>query len=87
MNRLIVKHNLHLLMAQKRIKSIKELSRIMGYEYATLYNFNTYVHKKLDPMLIADLCELFSCEIGDLLYLEDKPTEYKLYNIADSFGN
>jgi DNA-binding Xre family transcriptional regulator len=58
-------------MAKKRIKSIKELSRITGYEYSTLYNFNSYVHKKLDPKLVADLCELFGCNVGDLLYLEN----------------
>lgn len=68
-----VRHNLPLLMAKKRIKSIKELERIMKkHEYSTLINFNTYAHKKLDPELVADLCELFGCQLGDLLYLEDK---------------
>jgi DNA-binding Xre family transcriptional regulator len=71
---MVVRHNLPVLMAKNRIKSIKELERIMKkYEYSTLINFNTYVHKKLDPELVADLCELFRCKIGDLLYLEDKP--------------
>lgn len=70
---MIIRHNLPLLMAKKRIKSIKELERsIKKYEYATLINFNTYVHKKLDPELVADLCEFFGCKIEDLLYLEDK---------------
>lgn len=69
---MIVKHKLPLLMAKNEIKSIKELSRITGIEYATLYNFSSYVHKKLDPDLIATLCELFSCEVGDLLYIKDK---------------
>lgn len=69
---MVIRHNLPLLMAKKRIKSIKELQRVMKkYEYATLINFNTYVHKKLDPELVADLCELFGCGIGDLLYLEE----------------
>lgn len=70
---MVIRHNLPLLMAKKRIKSIKELQRVMKkYEYATLINFNTYVHKKLDPELVADLCELFGCNIEDLLYLEDE---------------
>lgn len=72
---MVVRHNLPLLMAKKRIKNIAELSRITGYEYATLINFKNYVHKKLDPKLVADLCELFGCQIGDLLYLEEKPKE------------
>jgi putative transcriptional regulator len=68
-----VRHNLPLLMAKKRIKSMKELQRVMKkYEYATLVNFNNYVHKKLDPELVADFCEFFGCEIGDLLYLEEE---------------
>jgi putative transcriptional regulator len=67
-----VKHNLPLLMAKNQIKSIKELSRVTEIEYATLYNFSSYVHKKLDPDLIATLCELFRCEVGDLLYIKEK---------------
>lgn len=63
-------------MAKKRIKSIKELARQMykkyGYDYATLYNFNVYIHKKLDPKLIVDFCEFFNCDINDLLYLEEQ---------------
>jgi DNA-binding Xre family transcriptional regulator len=59
-------------MAKQKIKSIKELSRITGYEYSTLYNFSVYIHKKLDPKLVADLCELFGCTVGDLLYLEEE---------------
>jgi DNA-binding Xre family transcriptional regulator len=73
---LIIRHNLPLLMARKRIKSIKELTRLMDkYEYATLYNFSTYVHKKLDPTLIVDLCDFFNCGIDDLLYLEENKKE------------
>lgn len=73
---MVIRHNLPLLMAKKRIKSIKELARQMykkyGYDYATLYNFNVYIHKKLDPKLIADFCEFFNCDINDLLYLEEQ---------------
>lgn len=72
MNTLVVRHNLPLLMAKNKIKSIKELSRITGYEYATLYRFSSYIHKKMDADLIADLCELFGCNVGDLLYLEEE---------------
>jgi hypothetical protein len=61
-------------MAKNHIKSIKDLTRKMegkyGYEYKTLYNFNVYIHKKLDPELVADFCEFFDCSINDLLYLE-----------------
>lgn len=73
---MVIRHNLPLLMAKNRIKSIKELTRQMdknyGYDYATLYNFNVYIHRKLDPKLIADFCEFFHCGIDDLLYLEER---------------
>ena len=72
---MVIRHNLPLLMAKNNIKSVKDLTRRMerkyGYEYATLYNFRTYAHKKLDPELIADFCEFFNCGIDDLLYLEN----------------
>ena len=58
-------------MAQRGIKSIKELTRQLDkYDYATLYNFSTYIHKKLDPELVYDLCVFFDCEVGDLFYIE-----------------
>lgn len=73
---LVIRHNLPLLMVRKRVKSIKELARLMDkYEYATLYNFYSYVHKKLDPTLIADFCAFFECGIDDLLYLEEEKKE------------
>lgn len=65
-----VKHNLLLLMAKNNIKSLSELSRISGIEYPTLYNFYAYIHKKLDPELIAILCETLNCDISDLLVLK-----------------
>lgn len=84
---MVVKHNLPLLMAKKQIKSIKQLSRITQIEYATLINFNTYVHKKLDPELVSKLCEVLECEIGDLLYLEDVQKEEVLDGQAFQRGN
>jgi DNA-binding Xre family transcriptional regulator len=67
-----VRHNLPVLMAKRKIKSVKELSRISGIEYPTLYNFYVYIHKKLDPEIIATLCMVLHCRIGDLLYLDSE---------------
>lgn len=66
-----VKHNLRFLMYKRHINSIRELSEATGIHYRTLQNFSSYVHKKLDPVLISQLCEFFNCNINDLLYLED----------------
>lgn len=67
---MVVKHNLRLLMAKNKIKSISQLSRMTGINQVTLYNLDNGVHKKIDPDITAALCETFDCEIGDLYYLE-----------------
>lgn len=66
-----VKHNLKFLMYKNHINSIRELSERTGIHYRTLQNFSSYVHKKLDPELIAELCKFFNCGIHELLYLEE----------------
>jgi len=67
-----IKHRLFVLMAENNIRSLRKLSADTGIEYRTLQNFSSYVHKKLDPMLIATLCEFFGCTIGELLYIEEQ---------------
>jgi len=66
-----VRHNLRVLMAQNKINSIRELSERSGIYVITLRNFSSYVHKKIDPVLVVELCKFFNCDIADLLYLED----------------
>jgi putative transcriptional regulator len=70
-----VKHRLPILMAERDIKSVVQLSEKTGIDYRTLYNFYSYVHKKLDPQLIVILCQTLRCEIGDLLYLKEVEEE------------
>jgi DNA-binding Xre family transcriptional regulator len=65
-----VKHRLRVLMAQNNVRSMRELSELTGIETFTLYNFDTYVHKKLDPKIIVAICQALKCDISDLLYLE-----------------
>jgi DNA-binding Xre family transcriptional regulator len=66
-----IRHNLWPLMIRKNIKTLAELSRQTGVDYRTLQNFNSYIHKKLDPELICKLCKTLECSIGDLLFIED----------------
>jgi len=70
-----VRHRLPILMAEREIKSVAMLSEKSGIDYRTLYNFYSYVHKKLDPQLIITLCETLKCDIGDLLCLKEVKEE------------
>jgi len=65
-----VRNRLPELMARERIKSVKQLSRLTGISYPTLYNFYNEKYETFNAQLIKRLCEFFNCEIGDLLYLE-----------------
>jgi DNA-binding Xre family transcriptional regulator len=65
-----VRNNLPKLMGEKRVKSLKELSRTTNLPYSTLYNFHTEKQETFNAELIKTLCKTFDCEIGDLLYLE-----------------
>jgi DNA-binding Xre family transcriptional regulator len=67
-----LRHNLPVLMAKRNIKSIKQLSEMARVDKSTLYNFNNYVHKKIDPDLTVILCQTLKCDIGDLYYLEEE---------------
>lgn len=67
-----VRTNLRLLMAKKRINSISELSEITSLPYSTLLNFYNEKYSTFNGKLIITLCELFGCQVGDLLYLEEE---------------
>ncbi|MCP1355054.1 helix-turn-helix domain-containing protein [Aneurinibacillus migulanus] len=67
-----VRHNLPVLMAKRKIKSIAHLSRMTRVDRTTLYNFNNYIHKKIDPELTVILCQTLKCDIGDLFYLSEE---------------
>ncbi|ARK28757.1 hypothetical protein BkAM31D_02220 [Halalkalibacter krulwichiae] len=64
-----LRHNLRVLMAKKRVKSLKQLSELINYDYAKIVQFNNYNQNKIDPILITKLCEFFGCTLKDLLFL------------------
>lgn len=75
---MVVKHNLRLLMAKNKVKSILELSRKTGINHVYLYNMDNGIHKKIDPEVTAKLCETFNCGIGDLYYLDKEVGKWYL---------
>ncbi|WP_100406241.1 helix-turn-helix domain-containing protein [Bacillus solitudinis] len=64
-----IRHNLRVLMAKRRVKSIKQLSEDTGIDYAVLIQFNNYRQRKIDPVVVTKLCEYFGCTLKDFLYI------------------
>lgn len=65
-----VKNRLHILMGEKRIRSINQLSKDTGITRQTLTRIYNEEAERLDFETIGTLCDYFGCEIGDLLYLD-----------------
>lgn len=68
----VLKNNLRLLMAQKGIRSMVELERQSGVSRQVLDRLDKNKSKRLDFDTVVKLCDLFDCEPGDLLYIEEE---------------
>lgn len=66
-----VRTRLHILMGEKKIRSINQLSKETGITRATLTRIYDEEANQLDFQTIGKLCTFFECEIGDLLYLDE----------------
>jgi putative transcriptional regulator len=62
---------LHVLMGEKKIRSINQLSKETGIARTTLTRIYNEESSQLDFATIEKLCDYFNCDIGDLLYLEE----------------
>lgn len=67
-----LKNNLRLLMAKKGVRTMVELEEKSGVSRQVLDRFDKDKSKRLDFDTIVKLCKFFDCEVGDLLYLEEK---------------
>ncbi len=70
-----VKSKLHILMGERKIKSINQLSNETGITRKTLTRIYNDESNQLDFGTIAKLCDFFECDLSDLLYLEDEGEE------------
>lgn len=68
----VLKNNLRLLMAKQGIKSIVELERQSGVSRQVLDRLDKNKTKRLDFDTVVKLCDLFDCEPGDLLYIDEE---------------
>lgn len=64
-----IKNRLPALMGEKRVKSVRQLSKATGIPYATLMNFYHEKYETFNGDLVVKLCQYFECDIADLIYL------------------
>lgn len=67
-----LKNNLRILMAQHGIRSMVELEAKSGVSRQVLDRLEKGKSKRLDFDTVVKLCNLFNCEVGDLLYVDKK---------------
>jgi len=69
---MMIKSNLAMLMAGKKIRSLNELSRQTGVSAPALGRLYDGTNVRIDYSTIEALCLFFDCQIGDLLeYVKD----------------
>jgi DNA-binding Xre family transcriptional regulator len=69
---LAIKNKLLVLMAERKIRSLKSMSRISGINYNTVRKFSLQQVTRFDSDTVEDLCKALDCDIKDLLYIEEK---------------
>lgn len=67
-----LKNNLRILMAQHGIRTMVELEERSGVSRQVLDRLEKGKSKRLDFDTVVKLCNLFDCEVGDLLYVDKK---------------
>lgn len=67
-----LRNNLRILMAKKGVRTMVELEERSGVSRQVLDRLDKNKSKRLDFDTIVKLCKFFECEVGDLLYLEEK---------------
>jgi putative transcriptional regulator len=67
-----VKSRLHILMGEKKIRSINQLSKDTGITRRTLTRIYNDEAEQIDLKTLTTLCVFFNCLPGDLLTLEEE---------------
>jgi putative transcriptional regulator len=68
----MIKSNLPMLMAEKKIRSLNKLSKETGVSAPALARLYDGTNVRVDYSTIEALCRFFNCGIGDLLeYVPD----------------
>lgn len=67
-----IQNNTRIFMAKHQIKTYGELAKKVNHPYSSVRGFVNGKHKTFNEKLVNDLCELFDCEVGELLYVEKR---------------
>lgn len=68
----MIRNNLAKLMADKKMRSISQLSKEISLDRRTLTAIYDEKNKGIDYDTLIKLCRYFQCGVGDLLEFEDK---------------
>lgn len=71
---MIVKNNLRILMAKEKM-NIKDVHEKTGLSRTTISKLYNEESTTIAFETIQKLCQLFDCDVNDLLYLDDKKEE------------
>lgn len=66
----MIKSNLHVLMGQNKIKSIRQLSELTGISRLSLTKLYDGDGKGIEYTTLDTLCRHFKCDVGDILYFD-----------------
>ncbi len=67
-----LKINIYPLMAEKDIRTVTELSSLVGLTPKALYGIMNGKTKRIDFETITKLCSFFECNVSELMTLEEK---------------
>lgn len=62
--------NLQLLMARKKIKSVKDLSKLTGISPTILYDLSNEYKRSVRLDTLVKICRVLECEIGELVAIK-----------------
>lgn len=71
----MIRNKLHLLMAERKMRSINKLAKEINVSAPALYRVYDGTNVRIDYSTLDALCKYFDCAIGDLLEYVPDPTE------------
>lgn len=71
---MVVKNNLRILMAKEKM-TIRDVHKATGLSEVTISKLYHEKSTTIGFETIYKICNLFNCEVGDLLYLEEQEGE------------
>lgn len=71
---MVVRNNLRVLMAERKM-NIQDVSNATGLSRKSVSKLYHEISVQITFDVIEKLCDLFECEVGDLLYIDKETSE------------